>query len=295
MGLQNLTFISMADEKFIGPLMISVSQAIRFHPESEYFIYDVGLSEKSRKDLLSISKDVHIIPWTLRYLPVELAYSRSFVGMKGIGLLQDFIASLFGDKSFSRLRSLIKQSHLEIFFQNKLSIIKYHNDTVQRPFIFLDADAFLIKNIDELFNDSFDLAVTLRRKEERSNEFNNCRLLNVGVMFFLGNYETNKALINQWYKNARQTNELYSEQTSLTRLLLRLDPEIFQQMDTVRELKLDDGHLLKVKVLDCNIYNFSWIEELKNEDDLHAIKIVHFKNERFNTEEFRKIGTLLKI
>jgi hypothetical protein len=66
-------------------------------------------------------------------------------------------------------------------------------------------------------------------------------------------------------------------------------------MDTVRELKLDDGHLLKVKVLDCNIYNFRWIEELKNEDDLHAIKIVHFKNERFNTEEFRKIGTLLKI
>ena len=50
MGLQNLTFISMADEKFIGPLMVSVSQAMHFYPESEYFIYDVGLSEKSKKD-----------------------------------------------------------------------------------------------------------------------------------------------------------------------------------------------------------------------------------------------------
>ena len=139
------------------------------------------------------------------------------------------------------------------------------------------------------------MAVTLRRKEERSDGFNNCRLLNVGVMFFLGNYETNQALINQWYQDARQTNELYSEQTSLTRLLLRLDPEIFQQMGAIRELKLDDSHFLKVKVLDCNIYNFSWIEELKNEDDLRTIKIVHFKNERFNTEEFRKISTLLKI
>lgn len=285
----------MADEKFIEPLKISVSQAERFYPNSLFFVYDVGLAEVSKKHLIQKYKNIRIQPWVLQYLPVQITYSQSFVGMKGIGLLLDYFGSIFGKRDFPRLRSLIKQSHIEIFFQNKLAIIKYHNDTVRQPFIFLDADAFLIQTIDELLDGSFDLGVTLRRKEERNDSFNNCRLLNVGVMLFLGKFEKNKALIDEWYARARKTTELYSEQTSLTRLLVACDRTLFSAIDTKKEIVLPDDQKIRVNILDCQVYNFSWIEELNEADQLSKIEILHFKNERFKTKEFTKIANWLNI
>lgn len=295
MKLIKPNFITMADEKFVGPLRISISQALRFYPDSHFYVYDVGLSEKSKTDLLKNFPNLRIEQWTLQYLPVQLAYNRSFVKMKGLGLLVDYFENLFGKNDFPRLRSLIKQSHIEIFFQNKLAIIKHHNDCVQSPFIFLDADAFLIDKIDELFDGSFDLGVTLRRKEEQDDSFNNCRLLNVGVMLFLGEYATNKTLIDSWYHTARITNEQYSEQTSLTRLLLDKCPTIFNKLNVTNKLLFTDNREVRVKVLDCNTYNFSWIEELNSRTELNGIKILHFKNERFKTPLFAKIANWLGI
>lgn len=285
----------MADEKFIEPLRISVSQIRRLYPESTFYIYDVGLSEGSRKELEQNHKNVRIIKWTLQYLPVQITYSRNFVGMKGVGILMDYISSFFGNHQYLRLRSLIKQSHIEVFFQNKLAIIKHHNDTSKQPFIFLDADAFLIDKIDELFDGSFELGVTLRRKAERDASFNNCRLLNVGVMLFLGTYKKNKTLIDEWYTRARTTTELYSEQTSLTRLLLQADQTILTKINTKKKISFSNNQTITVNVLDCNVYNFSWIEELNTREDLSGIKILHFKNERFKTPQFSKIKNWLQI
>jgi hypothetical protein len=288
-------FITMADEKFIAPLEISVSQAARLYPDCLFYVYDVGLSDGSKKRLTQKYQNIRIKSWVLQYLPVQITYSQSFIGMKGIGLLLDYFSSLFGKSDYPRLKSLIKQSHIEIFFQNKLAIIKYHNDTVQQPFIFLDADAFLIQKIDELLDGSFDLGVTLRRKEERDDSFNNCRLLNVGVMLFLGNFERNKALIDEWYARARKTTELYSEQTSLTRLLLACNSNLLSNVNTREEIVLPGDHKIRVSVLDCQVYNFSWIEELNENGQLSHIKILHFKNERFKTKEFTKVADWLDI
>lgn len=288
-------FITMADTKFVQPLSVSVKQALKFYPDSRYYIYDCGLTEGDRDALRAISPNVVITNWPLLYLPVTLTYTPRFLRMKAAGMARDYLLSICGINNEQRsIKTLIKQSHLEIFFQNKLAIIKHHNDNIKGSFIFLDADAFLINPIDELFDNSFDLGVTLRRPVEHSYAQNNCRLLNVGVMLFLGDNDTNQKLIASWYARARQTKELYSEQTSLTRLLLEKNPDLLKTHSHTDTISIDNTPV-RVRVLDCDTYNFSWLEEFVVARDAKHIKILHFKNERFTTPLFKEIASALEI
>jgi len=287
-------FITMGDEKYIQPLLVAAHQISKLHPQSTYFIYDCGLSQESVSRLKSVSDNIVISHWTLRYLPVKQHYSNSFMLMKCLGMFRDLLLNTFTKNNQQRsLDSFIRQYDFEIKIQNKLQIIKFHNDEHQSPFIFLDADAFPVNKLDEVFEADYDIGLTLRPKEDQSDSYNNCRLLNVGFMAFVGTYEINKTLINEWSTWARRSDELCSEQTSLTRLLQKFAPELFQDKINV-EMALQ-GMNIKIAFIPYNIYNYTKIELLSVPKDLQNIKILHFKNDRFSSRKFSEIANALEL
>ena len=280
----------MAEEKYFRPLKISVSQALKFYPNAYYYIYDCGLSDESKVELEEISTKVRIIPWTVRYIPINRIFPKNFQIKKAFGILRNCLLNKVKNPS---LQSFLNEQEFEIKILNKLAIIKYHNDTVNQKFIFLDADAFLVGSIDELLNDDFDIGLTVRRKDEISYETNSCRLLNTGVILFLGKHESNRAIIDEWSLESSKTTEAIIEQTSLSRLIEKKLPSFFDY-PLGKHITEIGGERIKIAALSCETYNFNWIEEYSIERNKN-VKILHFKSERFKTPLFEEIAKKLNI
>ena len=209
-------------------------------------------------------------------------------------VFKNFFSKEVTDKS---LRSFIAQQDFEIKIQNKLAIIKHHNDTVQRPFVFIDADAFIIKDFNELLNSEHDIAFTLRPISEHRYGHNQCSLLFAGIFWFTGPYQTLQVFIDRWYEESRKINEINSEQTSLARWLHRLEPTIYNSIDTEHVLTLDDTQhtMVNIRILDAEKYNNTNIDNFDLKEALKNITVLHFKNSRFETPQFEKIATELQI
>jgi hypothetical protein len=177
---------------------------------------------------------------------------------------------------------------------NKFLCIEHFNDTYKTKFIFLDADAFIINKFDGLFDGSFDVGVTVRPKQEWSFTYNNCTILNVGVIFFLGEHTANTQLITAWHNELKVIQEINCEQTALTRLLHRCKTDIFTDTQSVQTITVG-AEPVRIRVLRCEDYNFNWIEEFDVDKHRHRVKILHLKSGRFETPLFKKIATKLNI
>ena len=288
-------FIAMVDEKYSLPLFTSIKQSLKFYPATTYYVYDCGLSRATADKLAAISPQVKIVPWELKYLPVNVAYDAKFLRMKTLGMLRDVVKSFFSSKVVDKsLRSFIAHQDFEVKIQNKLAIIKHHNDTVGRPFVFIDADAFLIDRFDELLDGSYDIAFTVRPKEKHRYGHNQCSLLFAGIFWFLGPRSTLKTFIDAWYQEARTIDEVNSEQTSLARWLHRLKPDIYDSVDASHTVAVN-GTDIRVRVLDAEIYNNLDIYDIEGLVNEGKVKVLHFKNSRFETPQFKKVAERLGI
>ncbi len=290
--------MAMVDEKYAGPLPVSIRQALRFYPEAKYYVYGSDLKPETIAKLKAISPNVIVHEWTMLYLPVAVKYNRRFVRMKVLGMLRDIVKSYFTGRFENRsMESLFASQRFEVIIQNKLRAIKHHNDTYKKPFVFIDADAFLINPFDELLDGSYDIGFTVREKARHSYAHNRCALLFAGIFWFMGDYDTNRAFIDEWCEEARKTDEMNSEQTSLARWLHRLKPDIYDETDVTHNLTIG-GRSIRVKTLDANIYNATAFEGPEGFDakrDRERVKVLHLKNSRFETPLFKKLADDLGI
>ena len=291
-------FMAMVTEKYAGPLPVSIRQALRYYPDAKYYVYGCDLKPETLAKLKAISPSVVVHEWTLLYLPVAVKYNRRFARMKMLGMLRDLIKSYLTGRFLNKsMESLFAAQRFEVIIQNKLRVIKHHNDTYKKPFVFIDADAFLINSFDELLDSSFDIGFTVREKSRHSYAHNRCALLFAGIFWFLGNYERNRAFIDEWCGEARKTDEINSEQTSLARWLHRLTPHIYDEINATHNLEIG-GETVRVRTLDANVYNATAFEGPAGFDakrDRERVKVLHLKNSRFETPLFKKLADELGI
>lgn len=290
--MSKVDFITMAEDVYIKPLLVSVAQVKKLYPDATFYIYDCGLSAENVRALKETADNVVIETWHIQFFKIRNIYTKRRLLKRGLQLIADYCARLVRVRNDNPHADLIISQHeFEIKIRNKLEILRHHNHTTQSPFIFIDADAFIINKIDELFDNSFDIGLTLR-SGTLDYRFNFCRLLNVGVMFFLGSYTKNTALIEAWVAEANQTKEAYNEQTSLSRLLLRKQPEIFASIDIIHELPFDD-QTVRIKILDAKSYNNTAVQNYLQKTDKSQIKVLHFKIGKFNKPYFKEIVATL--
>jgi hypothetical protein len=182
-----------------------------------------------------------------------------------LGFGEEF--SLF---EFSEMLSKINNQFIPIGrIPYKPHIIKKALESYKTLIGWLDADAFIIKNIDELNNNDYDIAITIRGKEEIKDSsmpiLNG--YINAGVCFF--DYNNNVLnFIDKWINQVYRTRFL-SDQEALNILV----GEILD-MNNLEYNRIYETPNLRIKVLDTKIYNYYYYPKLPPKET----KIIHVKN-----------------
>jgi hypothetical protein len=279
-----INFLTIGDKKFFHTISLSVNQINRLYPDSNVFIYDWGFTDRQLRFFEELS-NVQIIKWRIHDYKIRIVAS----WIKGL-----ITGKFFSGNLIKSLRP-VKHIRKENIFINKIFCFLDYVEKFGGNFVFLDGDAFLINRFDEIEEQEFDIGVTLRRKSEIKLDFGDCGVLNSGVIFFLGETNKNKMFLELWIKEVWRTNEPLIEQTSLSRMLLSINPQVSSGHFEEKLFLESDGGKIVVKILPCEIYNYNWIEEFDPVSDARKVKILHFKSGRFNTPLFKEIANKLSL
>lgn len=225
-------FITIGDANYLKYIEASVCNVARFHPDGFVIVYDWGFTNLQREALKRYN-NVDLIKWKF----IKNPYPRSFAAS-------------------NRKEWLLAQKPY-CFLDFALQC--------RKPFVFLDGDAYLVKPVPELFKSGFDIAVTLRRPDERDYARGRCRVVNSGVFAM-----RDLSILDKWIERMQTTDERLVEQTALTRLLY------------------EDGLDINIKELPCEQYNFYWIDRALPPD----VKVVHYKGK--GVKDRSKMKRLIK-
>lgn len=283
--MEPINFMTIGDSNYYHTIIYSIKQVRKLYSGSQFFIYDWGFS-KEQLEKLRLIKNVIVIPWQMkiRYTPLK-----KFIPPEKISLKVK--CKFLIKKVFFRRRFLKQQRILFIFTQKPLCILDCINRSVGR-LVFLDADAFLINKIDEVFTHDFDIGVTLRRLKELRfiDKEGQCMVLNSGVMFFNSDTSKLELFIKMWNQEIEKTRDYLIEQTALTHLIQKTRKDVYNGYYKTGILNADKK-IIKIIVLPCEIYNYNWIEE---GIDLEEVKVLHFKGGRHTEDKFHELVNKLE-
>lgn len=283
-------FMTMGDEGFSNTLLCSASSIKRLYPRSTVYIYDWGLEEDTKQKLREIG-NVCIVDWK-----GPSRYDSSL--LEGYKLtIEEFC------KSNAPLRYILdyKLDHDFTAFERRKDYYMCQKpkcildciDRTDNPLVFLDGDAILIKSIDELFDMTFDVGVTLRPKIEFERRSNGQRpmFLNAGVIIFKSDPKKSKSFIEAWLSEIDEM-EVFGlrEQTALTKIIHESNKEIFEDYYKKGTLELNSDPV-QIQVLPCERYNYYWVE---NGYDPTRNKILHFKAGKHKDEISKKVLEAIK-
>lgn len=266
-----MRFVTMGDARYFRTLLFSVRQSARFYPDRRFLLYDWGFDD-AQLELLRALPGVEIRHWrdrlvdAARIFPPRSAF-RTFIKKH-----------LFRDPD---LRIPLAQWQKELLLDEKCYCLLDAAGRLDGPFLFLDADAFIVNRVDELHDPAADVVVTPRppREIEAARRRGSVGDLNSGVIGFNGDREKTLAFITEWIKEMHILNlrrHLLSEQTALARLILRADPNAFRQPESRVELKLG-GLTIRCRIVPTERYNYNAVE---NGFDPEKNRILHLKSGR---------------
>lgn len=273
----NFSFVLMWDSNYFHTLSYSIKQIHKFYPNAKIYFYDWGLDYEQAAILDSDEQIVRIVR-EKKYVDIHINFAsrrqriKLLYGIHNIkSLLYQLIYKTYSLLSHKNVFSFLKK---EIILANKVLCFKDFACTYWEDFVFLDWDAFLIHTLSSLNKYTFDIWVTSRREKELSSSFWNCQLINSWVLFFFWGKEKNTKFIELWEQQMRNTCEHLVEQTSLSRLIEKTNPGIFNQYYKTCDV-YSWKHNIKVIILPCEEYNYNWINDTFVPTP--NISILHFK------------------
>lgn len=280
--MRKINFLILGDTNFFKTIHFSVSQIHKYHPNSLITIYNWGFTEKEEA-ILNSHHNLSIINWKDRFLKNSLIlkeFPKTPLTYTAKLILE--ILNIHQSKSFSkfipnRINNRLKRERLYI---EKILCLNHFVLNHTGSFIYLDADAFIINSIDQAFNADYDIGVTIRRENEISYGFSNCRILNAGVLFFNSSQKSHLEFMHHWLTKSSITLEKLMEQTALSRIIFP-KKTIPQSLSASKRLLRIKNHNIKIKIFKCENYNFNWVEE---EIDPEKNRIIHIKGGRHNSE-----------
>lgn len=198
----------------------------------------------------------------------------------------------FADESFVAKAALAECSGFEsrdsvIISKSpfKPDIIRHALQQHNEPVVWMDADVVPLWDVSDVFDEEFDIAVTVRRPSERENcpwvEY--AGLLNAGVIF-CNNTPNMRSFIEEWIEKIPQL-ETKTDQQALAHLLWQMTDFLLDDLNTI---VTHDG--FRIKLLTTDEYNFYYMNE-----SLHPhTKIVHIKASAKHTEYLEKYEQYMK-
>ena len=141
-----------------------------------------------------------------------------------------------------------------------------------KAFFLLDADAFLVDRIDEIFQESPDIILPMLETSKQGWDYNNCHGLSTGIAGFGCRTAERDIFLTNWYNAIGENDEWFRELAAMNRLFKDKSPELFDNwgLNTINF----GAHNIKIKTIENDVYN----RVLNYQDapsDLDRVKIFH--------------------
>lgn len=295
------TFIVMGNYKYYHLLTLNIHHILKVYPDAQVLVYDWG-DRHYAPGFKHPSQNVTVIDWgqaikdtshlesqldATQQIDIAIRFNARFERT----FLQRIKKKLLKTAPRSALaRPLIKSGMIfENMLMQKIPCMMDASARLQSgKMVFLDADAFLIQNIDDILGrNDFDIAITLIEKP--CHEINQCSVINSGVLFFGDTPQKRNAFLGAWNNACAQCTEWLREQTSMVRMLAGRHPDIFT-----------DNALSVVDLDDQTIAILSLPQRTYNNTDHHCLngpdlpRIVHFANTGHNETYFKTLQAQLE-
>ncbi|WP_162562598.1 hypothetical protein [Salinigranum rubrum] len=278
--------ITFGDADYFATISKSVEKFHSIYPTGKAYVYDWGLTEAQREELRSYGP-TEVISWGWREMSRHyvLTLGEYLTGSPAWRWAES--VPIAGGFLRERVAPYVQRERSEWYYCQKPYMIR---DCVARgsgrKLIFLDGDAVIINELPILADDSVDIGVTLRPHEEieAARERGDYHVLNAGVLIFNCSAEKVHAFTSEWIDRMHDCDLPLREQSSLSKLIQSIDPNIYQNFGNTGVLSVS-GQNIRVKILDMREYNYNWIEDGW---DRSKNRILHFKSGRHD-----EVGDLL--
>ena len=162
-----------------------------------------------------------------------------------------------------------------------------------KRFFLVDADAYLVDRIDEIFDGDPDVILPMMSPENHRWDYNNCQGLNTGVMGFNGRTAARDAFLRDWYAAIEGNDEWLRELVALNRLIHSKSPEFFDDWG-LHTLKFEEREV-KIRTIENEIYN-CYFNYQDTPSDFDRVKILHLAGIMQRKHLFPKyIGTVEEV
>jgi len=273
--MDKMNFITQTYDSRAEVVKYQAKMLSKYYSDSTYYIYDGGLSPQNRSQLNSF-EIVEIVDWK-----EKVNYSREEGVIKNS--LADFETRLQSNKYINHICSEILGYNFvhsnvlrwNYFIKQKPLTILDLSKKVEGNIFWMDDDTILLNPIDKMFDDNFDIAVTVRSKynERKLSE----AAVNTGVIVFNTTSEIIQAFVQKWLSTINELDpspqQPNAEQDAVNNILLESDQNIMDRYYNTTTLKFNSLEAT-ARVLPCNKYNhFVFDSGILPEEN----NIIHFK------------------
>ncbi|MFX1394858.1 MAG: hypothetical protein ACFFAH_14960 [Promethearchaeota archaeon] len=226
--MKEINFMTIGDKNYFPLINFSIKKVLKFYPDSRLFIYDWGFTPSQRKKINSYSNTT-LIDWANK-----IDRTSGYRNLK-----RSYEDSVFIEVNFEKVDYLMNQKPVCILDCAK---------RIKENLIYFDGDAIIINPIDEIFEDNFDIGITITSKE----------LLRISKIFqniFYEKIPETKDVI----KYAKKMQEIYYPSNfKLLAKMLSTFKNIGNLNAGVIFFKLDSKHM--------QVFIQEWINEIKTHD-----------------------------
>lgn len=227
----NPLFCLMGNYKYYHLLSLNIEFIRKVYKDAEIVVFDWGDASYTPR-FKADAETVRIVDWGPKIRDISCVQSQ-FPFEKQVDLairynarFQRTLSQRLNKKVLKTLpRSRFARPLIQagLMFENmllqKIPCMRHASSLAgERRMVFLDADAFLLQDIDDVLErEDFDVGVTA--VERQCFDFDKCEVLNSGVIFFGPDAPKRAGFLAEWEKASAACTECLQEQTSLVRML----------------------------------------------------------------------------
>ena len=254
---REINFMTISSNIYFPYVNFTAKQLMKFYPSCNFFIYDWGLTPPQKRKLKSypISR---LIDW---YDKIDWEF-----GYKKI-------------KNIDGLPPHLKRNKDLLYLLNQKPVCMLDcAKRIKENLIYFDGDAILINPIDEIFEDNYDIGITILDEDLLNRSFEDLEILkkymmgdiNSGVIFFKSSSKYIQLFIQEWLNEIEISKR--PDHFSLINLIKDRVKDIFKKSYNIRKITLSNTEF-KIKAFPASIYNYFRIYD--GYDD-KKVKFLHF-------------------
>jgi hypothetical protein len=260
------TFVYLGTTDYHFMLLKNIELLRVLYPSARILVYDWGDAEGTPSGT-AFPKDVEVVNWSGRIRdtwPLMSVYNenrlieigKTFNSRHQAGFLRrtyKFFLKRFPHSPLAQKRIAQGLRYENMLIHKSYNMMDCSKRLAGRPFFLIDADAYLVDRIDEIFDGDPDVILPMIDPAIHKWEYNNCQGLSTGVMGFNGSGDARDAFLSEWYDAIAGNDEWLRELAAVNRLIRAKDEGFFADWG-LRTVPFK-GRDVKIRTVDNDVYN----------------------------------------